>query len=545
MLTIGQESALPGALPPTDTPQPSREEPFANLLDWALGTADAPPAEEHVGSQAETGSGAPPAAAFTLPVVFTQGLLTGAALPVVALERTTGPLAHPPSPPRAAPFTSEPAAPAAEPLAPPSSEEEARDRDGSSLSLMTVVPLPAALLVDPEAPSPFDALPGNGSLRPAAAPVTPTGRGHLRLLVLDPAPEAPHGSPSDTASVDASAMKVSLAPPPWVMRLEATLAELDALRGAIQPAAPTEEGAAAAALPGVAVDTSAPAASQTQWPGLPPAVPAPEGDGNAAGSPTAAFGELPQGNQGAAMRGTPALALGASPDVASRPPASFPEAAGPLPAAEGAVSSLEQDWEAPSGSHAAGAPGTTPAASAPATELGSTTVVPAAAPPVASEVSPAETRAPEPAPGNPTSAPLDPGGPVEQIAAATRLHLRGRGAGTLEMHLEPAALGRLRLQVTLQEGSLAAYLGTESHAAQQLLMDQAPALRAALQESGLPVETVQIGLELGFATTGNSQRQPKWHPAPAAVATNKLPAPPAPALVARTPAAVAGLDYLA
>ena len=199
------------------------------------------------------------------------------------------------------------------------------------------------------------------------------------------------------------------------------------------------------------------------------------------------------------MRGTPALALGASPDVASRPPASFPEAAGPLPAAEGAVSSLEQDREAPSGSHAAGAPGTTPAASAPATELGSTTVVPAAAPPVASEVSPAETRAPEPAPGNPTSAPLDPGGPVEQIAAATRLHLRGRGAGTLEMHLEPAALGRLRLQVTLQEGSLAAYLGTESHAAQQLLMDQAPALRAALQESGLPVETVQIGLELGFA----------------------------------------------
>mgnify|MGYP000881496253 CR=1 FL=1 len=202
--------------------------------------------------------------------------------------------------------------------------------------------------------------------------------------------------------------------------------------------------------------------------------------------------------------------------------AAFPEAAGPLPAAEGAVSSLEQDREAPSGSHAAGAPGTTPAASAPATELGSTTVVPAAAPPVASEVSPAETRAPEPAPGNPTSAPLDPGGPVEQIAAATRLHLRGRGAGTLEMHLEPAALGRLRLQVTLQEGSLAAYLGTESHAAQQLLMDQAPALRAALQESGLPVETVQIGLELGFATAGDSQRQPKWHPAPAAVATNKL-----------------------
>lgn len=137
-------------------------------------------------------------------------------------------------------------------------------------------------------------------------------------------------------------------------------------------------------------------------------------------------------------------------------------------------------------------------------------------------------------------------GPAQQIVTAARLHLRGDG-GTVEMHLEPPELGQVRLQVALQDGALVARISTDTTAAQRMLEGQANALRAALQDSGLPLQSLEIGLGLGLGHSGGHNPQAEHEAAPwwpEGAQREAPPSPPAPHPTSALPRP-AGLDYLA
>ena len=86
---------------------------------------------------------------------------------------------------------------------------------------------------------------------------------------------------------------------------------------------------------------------------------------------------------------------------------------------------------------------------------------------------------------------------IRQIAGAARLQVEA-GYRAIDLRLEPPALGSIHLRVAMEDGVLTAYLGTETAAARQALESDSAHLRAALQASGVPVESLHIGLEMGL-----------------------------------------------
>ena len=136
-------------------------------------------------------------------------------------------------------------------------------------------------------------------------------------------------------------------------------------------------------------------------------------------------------------------------------------------------------------------------------------------------------------------------GPAQQIVTAAHLRLRGDG-GTVEMRLDPPELGQVRLQVTLQDGVLVAHLGVETAAACQLLEGQAAALRSALLDCGLPVQSLEISMGLehssGHPAHANQEETPRWGQQSPPEGVPVSPASPAPG---RSSHRVAGIDYFA
>jgi len=133
-------------------------------------------------------------------------------------------------------------------------------------------------------------------------------------------------------------------------------------------------------------------------------------------------------------------------------------------------------------------PAPTPAAAAPAGRE-------ATAPADASNA--AETR--ESASGRP---PLTPAG-FQRVVSAARMSAAGGGV-QVRLTLHPESLGEVVVQVRWDRGALTAQLEAATPAARAALEGGLERLRTALAEQGIPVERLQVGLQLG--AEAHSQR---------------------------------------
>jgi flagellar hook-length control protein FliK len=92
---------------------------------------------------------------------------------------------------------------------------------------------------------------------------------------------------------------------------------------------------------------------------------------------------------------------------------------------------------------------------------------------------------------------------VRRVAGA--LHAAPQQGGTLRLRLRPPELGSLRLEVTVEQGSLSARIEAETQMARNVLLDALPQLRDRLAEHGVRVEQFQI--DVGRDDTGPEPRQ--------------------------------------
>jgi flagellar hook-length control protein FliK len=84
---------------------------------------------------------------------------------------------------------------------------------------------------------------------------------------------------------------------------------------------------------------------------------------------------------------------------------------------------------------------------------------------------------------------------LERVASAARASL-ARGGIEVRLHLHPESLGEVRVQVRWESGTLSARLEAATPAARDALESGAPALRATLQEHGIPVERLSVDVRM-------------------------------------------------
>jgi len=68
----------------------------------------------------------------------------------------------------------------------------------------------------------------------------------------------------------------------------------------------------------------------------------------------------------------------------------------------------------------------------------------------------------------------------------------GRGASSVTLQLEPEHLGRLRVTISLNEGTVHARIVAESPLVRQMLENHSSLLHQALQERGLQLGALQV-----------------------------------------------------
>jgi flagellar hook-length control protein FliK len=79
-------------------------------------------------------------------------------------------------------------------------------------------------------------------------------------------------------------------------------------------------------------------------------------------------------------------------------------------------------------------------------------------------------------------------------------HLGG-GAGQIRMRLSPDHLGSVQLQMNVRDGGLSGRMTTQSDAATQLLREQLPQLRSALENQGIRLDHLEIETEVATMST--------------------------------------------
>lgn len=71
------------------------------------------------------------------------------------------------------------------------------------------------------------------------------------------------------------------------------------------------------------------------------------------------------------------------------------------------------------------------------------------------------------------------------------------GTAKIQIQLEPAELGKLELSLVIERDLVAARFVTETQGVQSLIEANLPQLRSALQEAGLRVDLLQVGVQTG------------------------------------------------
>lgn len=97
---------------------------------------------------------------------------------------------------------------------------------------------------------------------------------------------------------------------------------------------------------------------------------------------------------------------------------------------------------------------------------------------------------------------------LERVEATLKEAARSRDGRTLSLHLEPVNLGKVKVDVSLREGSLHARIAPENKEVTQALREHAHELQGSLRKLGLDVESVTVsvtseGFE-GEMTSGNN-----------------------------------------
>jgi flagellar hook-length control protein FliK len=77
------------------------------------------------------------------------------------------------------------------------------------------------------------------------------------------------------------------------------------------------------------------------------------------------------------------------------------------------------------------------------------------------------------------------------------------GVSKIQIQLEPAELGKMELSLVVERDLVAARFVTENQGVQSLIEANLPELRSSLEEAGLRVDLLQVGVETG----ANPQQQ--------------------------------------
>jgi flagellar hook-length control protein FliK len=109
---------------------------------------------------------------------------------------------------------------------------------------------------------------------------------------------------------------------------------------------------------------------------------------------------------------------------------------------------------------------------------------------------------------------VDPARFISRVARA--IHTAEERNAPVQLRLSPPELGAMRVELTMNQGSLSATIETENATAQQLLLDNLPALRERLAEQNVKIERFdvdvrrdQTGSQQNFGTQdrGTSEQQ--------------------------------------
>lgn len=92
---------------------------------------------------------------------------------------------------------------------------------------------------------------------------------------------------------------------------------------------------------------------------------------------------------------------------------------------------------------------------------------------------------------------------VQRVAQA--FQAAGDRGGTIRMRLSPPELGSLRVEITVKQGVMNAWMETETDAARQLVLENLPALRERLADQGIKVEQFQV--DVSDRETGGQPNQ--------------------------------------
>ena len=106
---------------------------------------------------------------------------------------------------------------------------------------------------------------------------------------------------------------------------------------------------------------------------------------------------------------------------------------------------------------------------------------------------------------------------IERVVAAVRTSL-SEGGMEVRLRLHPESLGDVQVHVRWDRGLLTARLEAATPAARDALEGGLHLLRDALQEQGVPVDRLHVGLRLGLEGQSRGQdpgRQSGANPAPA------------------------------
>lgn len=100
---------------------------------------------------------------------------------------------------------------------------------------------------------------------------------------------------------------------------------------------------------------------------------------------------------------------------------------------------------------------------------------------------------------------LEEGG-TRDLAKNIRFVLKDRDRGEIKLILKPEALGKVRIQLNLQENNIVGKIFVENNSVKQVFLDQLPDLAKALEESGF--ETSSLDVSVGG---GGAERQGSRH----------------------------------
>ena len=125
-----------------------------------------------------------------------------------------------------------------------------------------------------------------------------------------------------------------------------------------------------------------------------------------------------------------------------------------------------------------------------------------------------------------TEAPLTRLG-VERVTDAVRTSL-AHGGMEVRLRLHPESLGEVRVAVRWEKGLLSARLEAATPAARDALEGGTQALRASLQEQGIPLDRLSIGVRTDLQPESRDRRagdQPEPRPEPRAIPLSREDAP--------------------